>query len=90
MTEENLEENTARLIRAAFDPSGRPTAEASEGTFHLLLKHMRAPVPVKDFPDLALGFLAGMLAVAVTWLIVRLAWGGASIQHCYPLACGRS
>jgi hypothetical protein len=78
--EENSEENTARLIRAAYDPSARPTVEASEGTFHLLLEHVRAPVAVEDFPDLVVGFLGGMLAIAVAWLIVRVAWGGASFS----------
>jgi hypothetical protein len=78
--EEHSEENTARLIRAAYDPSARPTVEANEGTFHLLLEHVRAPVAVEDFPDLVMGFLGGMLAVAVAWLIARVAWSGASFS----------
>ena len=76
---ENLkDENTARLIRAAYDPSARPTPEARQRTLHLLRVHVRAQVPIDDFPDLVVGFLGGMLAVAVLWLIVRVAWGGAS------------
>jgi hypothetical protein len=80
MIEENVEENTARLIRAALDPSGRPTVEASEGTFHLLIEHVRARATLKDFPDLVVGFLGGMLTIAVTWLIVRVVWDGASLS----------
>lgn len=77
---ENAQGNTARLIRAAYDPSARPTAEARKRTFHLLLDHVRAPVVVEDFPDLVVGLLGGMLAFAVVWLIVRVAWGGASFS----------
>lgn len=78
--EENAQDNTARLICAAYDPSARPTVEARERVLRMLLEHVRAPVAVEDFPDLTVGFLGGMLAVAVVWLIVRAAWGGASFS----------
>lgn len=80
MIEGHSEENTARLIRAAYDPSARPTAEASEGTYHLLLAHVRGPMAVDGFPDLVVGLLGGMLAIAVVWLSVRVVWGGASFS----------
>ena len=46
----------------------------------MLLEHVRAPAAVEDFPDLAVGFLGGMLAIAMAWLIVRVAWGRASFS----------
>jgi hypothetical protein len=80
MIEENSEGNTARLIRAAYDSSAHPAVEAKERTFQLLLDQMRASPAADDFPELVVGLLGGMLAIAVAWLIARAAWGGAALS----------
>ena len=77
--EENVKENTARLVSAAYDPSARPTAEVGERVRRLLFEHARAQAAMDDFPEVVVGFLGAMLAVAVVWLIARLAWGEASL-----------
>jgi hypothetical protein len=79
VTQETSEKNTARLIHAAYDSSARPTTEAKEQVFRLLLNHMRAPAAVEDFPTLVVGLLGGMLAIAIAWLVARVAWIGPSL-----------
>jgi len=67
-----LEENVARLIRAAHGPSARPSPQAREQTFQLLLSHVRARSMVVDFPDVAVGLLGAVLAVVEIWLVVQV------------------
>jgi hypothetical protein len=66
-----LEENTARLIRAAYGSSARPTDHLSNKAFRSLLEHVRTRSATPGFPDAAVVILGGLLAALPIWLAVR-------------------
>jgi len=68
-----VEENTARLVRAAYGPSARPSPQASERVFRLLLGHVKERPATPSFPDaalVALGALVAAVAVCVAAQVV--------------------
>ena len=83
--ERYLEENTARLIRAAFDPNARPSPHASERAFQSLLADVRARSAAVAFPDSAVGVLGATLALAATWLAIQAAAAATSFIANPPL-----
>jgi hypothetical protein len=66
-----LEENTARLIRAAYRLSTRPTAQMSKEMLRSLSDHARARSATPAFPDIAIVILGGLLAALPVWLAVQ-------------------
>jgi hypothetical protein len=77
--EKALEENAARLIRAAYGPDARPGSQASETAYRLLLAHVRAKRAAPDFPDLALGILGAVFVCTAAWLAARVLLDGTSL-----------
>jgi hypothetical protein len=76
MAEDNRwrEENTARLLRAAFDRSARPDPVLRARTFEQLLARVGPTRPAPSFPDRVLWVLAGgvvLLGVALGALATR-------------------
>ena len=62
------EENTARLLRAAFDRSARPDPDLRARTFDQMLARVGHTRPAASFPDRVLWLLAGgvvLLGVAL-------------------------
>ncbi len=66
-----LEENTARLVRAAYGPSAHPSPQASKRVFRLLLRHVGARPVTPSFPDAAVVVLGAMVAVLAVCLAVQ-------------------
>ena len=78
MSEEDrhLEHNVGHLIRAACGPSTRPSTEASERTYQLLLNHVRTRSSESDFPDIAVAVLGAVSAIIAIWAVVQVIWNG--------------
>jgi len=68
-----LEENAARLVRAAYGPSARPSPKASKRVFRLLLGQVRARSATPSFPDAALAVLGAIVALLAVFLAVQSA-----------------
>lgn len=79
MSERYLEQNTARLVRASFGPHARPSRQATERSFRLLLAQVRARTAVVTFPDAAVGIMGATLALAATWLALQAAIAGTPV-----------
>ena len=67
-----LEQNTAQLIRAAYGPSARPSADARERAFQLVLNQVRTRPAKDEFPDIAVIILSVVLVFIAAWLGFRV------------------
>lgn len=79
------EENTARLIHAAFGPEARPDKAAIERTAKLVRSRARQAEPV--FWDRAAVVLAGILMVLAVWLVVETLGTGGPLPDSLPVIC---
>lgn len=75
-----LEENTARLVRAAYGPSARPSPEASQRVFRLLLGHVRVRPATPGFPDAALVALGAIVVFLAVGLAIQVAFPMTSLN----------
>ena len=73
MSEEgpSLEQNAARLIRAAYGQPTHPTPEAGKKLFRLLLGHIRGRRATPGFPDVAIVVMGGLLALVAGCLAIQ-------------------
>lgn len=64
----DLQENTARLIRAAFGPEARPDPQTSREVLGRLVTQLRVGQTAVPFPERTLGLLAAALVLMAVWL----------------------
>jgi len=74
-----LEENTARLVRAAYGPLARPSPQASRRVFRLMLDHLRVGSATPGFPDAAVVTLGATLAALAVCLAIRAVLSSTSL-----------
>jgi len=76
-SDEHVEINTARLIRAGYAPGARPDAAARERLLLRLRVEVRAKAAPAVFPAWVLGLLAGLGCALAAWALARLFGMGA-------------
>jgi hypothetical protein len=64
-----LEENTARLIRAASGTDARPGPQTRQRMFQILLTCVRERSSEVSFPDVVVSALGGLLMLVAIWLV---------------------
>jgi hypothetical protein len=69
ISEDHLEENTKRLLRAALGSEARPSPKVRTRTFMLLTRLARTKTPA--FPDTALALLGCLVFIGAVWLAGR-------------------
>ena len=85
---DHFEGNAARLIQASLGPQSRPSPQAREQTWRLLVEQLRAAHAPVQFPDRVLGLLVGSLVLIAVWLTAQALVAGKLAMDSLPTWIG--